>query len=176
VENVELLSETFEPFISDKYRFDTWQSTYGQLFQTVKIEKVMTGAMLMMIVLVAAFNTVSSLSMLVAEKHTSVAVLRTMGFKSSQVVMIFFTQGLMISGLGVVIGLISGLLLAFNLEAIIDFINDSQIFWVAPLKGEVRWPDISWIAFFATVISLLSSLIPAKRAAAIEPADAVRYQ
>lgn len=175
VEQVEKVEQPLQEYFSNQFRFDTWKSTYGQLFQTVKIEKVMTGSMLMLIVLIAAFNTVSSLSMLVAEKHNSIAVLRTMGFSASQVVAIFFVQGLFISGFGVLIGLFSGVLIALYLENIIYFVNSFQLFWIAPLKSEVRFMDVVSISVLSFIISLLASIIPARRAANIEPADALRY-
>jgi lipoprotein-releasing system permease protein len=175
VYSAESLQTPLKNYFSNQFQVNTWVSSYGQLFQTVKIEKVMTASMLMLIVLVAAFNTVSSLSMLVAEKHTSIAVLRTMGFTRNQVLMIFFYQGLLISGAGVLFGLMVGVLLAYYLSDIIFWINSFQIFWIAPLKSEVRMGDVLWISIAAMGISLVSSLIPAFKAASIQPADAVRY-
>lgn len=175
VYEAESLKAPLEQYLSNAYSIDTWMTSYGQLFQTVKIEKVMTASMLMLIVLVAAFNTVSSLSMLVAEKHTSIAVLRTMGFTRNEVLMIFLYQGLLISGGGVLLGLSVGILIALNLEALIVGFNNLDIFWITPLMSEVRFDDVFWISLAAMCISLMASLLPAFKAAHIQPADAVRY-
>lgn len=175
VYQAESLKALLETYLSGAYQVDTWISSYGQLFQTVKIEKVMTASMLMLIVLVAAFNTVSSLSMLVAEKHTSIAVLRTMGFTRNEVLMIFLYQGLLISGGGVLLGLLVGVFIALNLEMLIIWFNSLNVFWIAPLMSEVRFNDVVWISLAAMCISVIASLIPAFKAAQIQPADAVRY-
>lgn len=161
---------------ADLFKIDTWVTTYGQLFQTVKLEKVMTASMLMLIVLVAAFNTISSLNMLVAEKHTSVAVLRTMGYSEIGVVLIFFFQGFLISFSGVLSGTFSGVLIAIYLPDIILWINNSGVFWVAPLISDPQISDIIMISGFAFLISLSASTLPALKAARIAPADAVRYR
>jgi lipoprotein-releasing system permease protein len=176
VYGVESLQQALKTYYSQEFKISTWKESHGQLFQTVKIEKVMTASMLMLIVLIAAFNTISSLNMLVAEKHTGIAVLRTMGFQSSSVISIFFLQGLFISGLGVLLGLLLGLLVALNLTDVISWINDTTNFWIAPLKSEVRLSDVFWISSFAFMISLFASILPAMYAAKIQPADAVRYQ
>jgi len=173
-------SESSDTVLPDEsrtlFKIDTWISSYGQLFQTVKLEKVMTASMLMLIVLVAAFNTISSLNMLVAEKHTSVAVLRTMGYSEFGVLMIFFTQGFLISFLGVFSGTIAGVLVALYLPDIILWINSTGIFWVAPLISEPDIKDIVLISGLAFLLSLCASTFPALRAARILPADAVRYR
>jgi lipoprotein-releasing system permease protein len=175
VYSAEKFENPLKNYYSNQYTINTWASSYGQLFQTVKIEKIMTASMLMLIVLVAAFNTVSSLSMLVAEKHTGIAVLRTMGFSQRNVVLIFFLQGLMTSGGGVLLGLIVGVLVALNLGDMIIWFNHFEIFWIAPLKSEVRLMDVVWISLLALLLSLTASIIPAFNAAKIQPADAVRY-
>ena len=171
-ENFEL---PLKKYFSSQYSVNTWASSYGQLFQTVKIEKIMTASMLMLIVLVAAFNTVSSLSMLVAEKHTGIAVLRTMGFSQKNVILIFFFQGLMTSGGGVLLGLVVGVLVALNLSDMIAWFNHFGVFWIAPLQSDVRVADVVWISLLALLLSLTASIIPAFNAAKIQPADAVRY-
>lgn len=158
------------------FKIDTWVSSYGQLFQTVKLEKVMTASMLMLIVLVAAFNTISSLNMLVAEKHTSVAVLRTMGYSEMGVVMIFLTQGFLISFFGVLSGAFLGVCIAIFLPDIILSINNSGLFWIAPLVSELKIDDVTLISGCAFLISLLASILPSLKAARIAPADAVRYR
>lgn len=135
VDEVDRVEQKIAGYYSDQFQFNSWKTTYGQLFQTVKIEKVMTASMLMLIVIIAAFNTVSSLSMLVAEKHTGLAVLATMGFTSSQLVSIFLVQGVFISFMGVFLGLLLGIGIALNLEALILWINSFDIVWVAPLKA-----------------------------------------
>ncbi len=175
VYQAEYLQGPLEEYFSGQYQMDTWVSTYGQLFQTVKIEKVMTASMLMLIVLVAAFNTVSSLSMLVLEKHTSIAVLRTMGFTRLQVLLIFFYQGMIISSLGLIIGVVTGVAISLNLEPLIYWVNDLGWFWIAPLQSVLMWSDVFWIALGAWCISMVSSIVPALNATKVQPADAVRY-
>ncbi len=175
VDEVDRVEQKIADYYSDQFQFNSWKSTYGQLFQTVKIEKVMTASMLMLIVLIAAFNTVSSLSMLVAEKHTGLAVLATMGFTSKQLVSIFLVQGMFISFMGIVLGLVLGLGISYNLEALILWVNHFEFIWVAPLKAEVEQGDVLWVSLLAFIISMGASILPAMKAAKIQPADAVRY-
>lgn len=159
----------------ETYRFSTWASQYGQLFQTVKLEKTMTGFMLMLIVLVAAFNIVSSLIMLVSEKHVSIAVLRTMGISPGQVSAIFVFQGFIIAIIGVGLGVLAGVLIALNLENIILTVNQAGVFRIVPLDAKVDYLDVFWISICAALLSVFATILPARRASKIEPADAIRY-
>ncbi len=175
VHQVAHLSKMIDEIFSQQFALHTWQETYGQLFQTVKIEKVLTASMLMLIVLVAAFNTVSSLNLMVSEKHSSLAVLRTMGLKKNDLVWIFFIQGFLISCAGIVTGLLLGVLIALELENLIQWINSWQIVWFAPLKADLNWLDVFYLCMAALLISVLAASLPAIRATRIQAADAVRY-
>ncbi|TVS17655.1 MAG: FtsX-like permease family protein [Gammaproteobacteria bacterium] len=156
-----------------------WTARHGELFEAVGMEKTMMGLLLGLIVAVAVFNIVASLAMLVDEKRSAVAILRTLGVTRSGVVRIFVIQGVLIGGVGVIAGLGLGVLLATHIGAIMRVIEDLFEFrllagtYFDELPSELRWMDLVWIASGALLVSIGGALYPARRAGAIDPARAL---
>lgn len=167
-----------------QYHFSDWTRTQGNLFQAIQLEKRMVGLLLFMIVAVAAFNIVSSLIMLVTEKQSDIAILRTMGAKPSQIMGIFLVQGGVVGVIGVSIGIVLGILGALTIDRIVAFVEnlfgfqvlDSSVYFISYLPSELRWDDVILVACVSLIASFVSTLYPAWRASRTMPAEALRYE
>ncbi len=166
-----------------EYIVQDWSETQGSLFQAVKMEKTVVGVMLGIIIAVAAFNIVTTLIMMIAEKRADIAVLRTMGLRARGVIGIFMVQGMVLGVVGIAIGTVLGLLVAYNLAPIVSWfegilgarIFDPSIYFVSSMPSEVRYDDVVMVCAGAAVVSFLATCYPAWRACLIEPAEALRY-
>jgi lipoprotein-releasing system permease protein len=138
----------------------------------------------MIIVAVAAFNIVSSLVLMVADKRSDIAVLRTLGMSARQVMMIFIVQGTAVGFSGIILGAGLGSLIALGLSDIMSFIEnilgwqffDPDIFYIAQLPSVLLWQDLLLVCSVAFVLSFLATLYPAYSASQIQPAEALRYE
>ncbi|WP_250462568.1 lipoprotein-releasing ABC transporter permease subunit [Microbulbifer litoralis] len=163
---------------------EDWSHSQGSLFQAVKMEKTVVTLMLMIIVAVAAFNIVSALVLMVADKRSDIAVLRTLGLTSRQIMSVFVVQGSAIGIIGAFIGAVLGILIAFNLTEMVGWMEnllgmkifDPRVFFVSFLPSELRTGDVVIVLTAAVLMSLLATLFPAWRAAQIQPAEALRYE
>lgn len=166
------------------YRGLDWTYTRGNLFQAIQMEKRMIGLLLTVIIAVAAFNIVSTLVMVVTDKHADIAILRTIGATPRAVMGIFMVQGLAIGVIGIVIGVVLGIVLALSVADIIAFVEstlgikflDSGVYFISQLPSELRWSDVQQIVLAAFGLTFLSTLYPAWRAARVQPAEVLRYE
>jgi lipoprotein-releasing system permease protein len=162
------------------YRGEDWSVTESALFNALKLEKIMTWFMLMMIVAIGAFNIVSTLVMVVAEKQADIAILRTMGAGQRTVMGIFVVQGSVVGMLGVLIGAVVGILVASNFAAISGYfeqlVNRNGLYLLSSLPAELHWGDVAVTCAAALVISFLATLYPAWKASHIMPAQVLRYE
>jgi lipoprotein-releasing system permease protein len=161
---------------------ETWYDEYGDFFETVRMEKLMMFLLLTLIVMIAAFNTVSGLSMMVQEKQSEIAVLRTMGLSRGEVTSIFVVQGALIGVVGVSFGLLLGTPLAHYITEIVSFFENvlgNRMLagtYFDRVPSDVRYADIAVIALVSFLIALLATLYPAFRAARIDPAVVLRAE
>ncbi len=161
-----------------------WTQENASYFRAVKIEKTMMGVMLMLIVAIAAFNIVAALVMVVNEKRTDIAILRTVGLSPRQVIAVFITQGLLIGWVGILAGLVLGLLLAVNVSSIVPWIENSfgvhffdpTLYYITQIPSEVHGMQVLWVALIALALTALATIYPARRGAGVEPAEALRYE
>jgi len=161
-----------------------WTRSYGNLFQAIQLSKSMNGLILLLIVAVAAFNIVSTLVMVVTDKRASIAILRTMGATSRQVMAVFIVQGTVIGILGTLFGMALGCLLALSvgdfvawLESAlsIQFLN-ADVYFISDVPSQLLASDLFNIAAASLSLSFLATLYPAWRAARVQPAQALRYE
>lgn len=165
------------------YAFD-WSRQNRNWFAAVQVEKRMMGIILFLIVLVGAFGLVSSLVMTVNSKRSDIAILRTQGASQGSIMKIFMIQGMFIGFVGVAIGVGLGLLIAFNVESIVNIIEamfnvqflPKDIYLISNMPSEPRADDIIPIAVFSFLLSLAATIYPSWRAARIQPAEALRYE
>lgn len=161
-----------------------WSQTQGSLFQAVKMEKTMVMLLLLIVVAVAAFNIISILTMMVADKRSDIAVLRTMGATPQTIARCFLWQGLALAASGLVLGLLLGIPVALQVGEIVQWLEqvsgrylfDPQVYFVTRIPSLLRWQDIAVIAAAAIALGLLATLYPARRAASVAPAEALRYE
>lgn len=180
----ENIAKKLEKTLGEAYQVNSWMSEKSQLFAAIQMEKRMTGFMLALVVLVAACNLVSLLSMMVAAKRNEVAVLRMMGLSQAMVLLVFLSQGLGLSLIGIVLGCSLGLLIAHYLSELIYYIEqhwqlyvfDPDVFYVSGLPSEIHASDIYTVIIVSIVLSIIFSVYPAYQASKIEPVEALQYQ
>ncbi|MDK2595148.1 lipoprotein-releasing ABC transporter permease subunit [Pseudoalteromonas obscura] len=158
-----------------QFTYQDWQVQQGALFAAVAMEKRVMSLLLALIVIVAVFNIVSALSMMVSEKQGEVAILQTLGFTPSKIAQVFMVQGLYNGVVGTLIGSILGLLLAANINEVLNLIGLSLLGGMAlPVKFDTV--GLSFIIFTSLLLSFLATLYPAKKAAKVMPAEVLRYE
>lgn len=178
----EIVNE-LEASLDDHYEGRDWSATQGSLFQAVKMEKTVVGIMLGIIIAVAAFNIVTSLIMMITEKRSDIAVLRTMGLSAGGVVVIFIVQGTTIGLVGIAIGALLGIIVAQNLAVMVSWVEktmgaqvfDPTVYFVTTMPSQLQLHDVLWVCAGAVSISFLATCYPAYRASQIAPAEALRY-
>jgi len=159
-----------------------WTSTHGNLFGAIQMEKAMVGLLLFLIILVAAFNIVSSLVMLVTDKKADIAILKTFGASPKLITQVFMVQGLFIGVIGTVAGAILGIIFATGISGFIDWVNTAlglhlfDAYFVNYLPSQLEWKDVAIIVAASLVISFVATIYPARRAASIQPAQTLRYE
>lgn len=161
-----------------------WMEMNRNLFSALKLEKIAMFIILVLIVLVAAFNIISTLIMVVMEKNKDIAILKSMGAPSGGIFKIFIIEGGVIGVVGTVLGTILGLGAALNLEKITGFVENlfgfkilsSDVYYIDKLPSEVNPLDVGLIVITAILISLLATLYPSWRASKLDPAEALRYE
>jgi lipoprotein-releasing system permease protein len=161
-------------------RLRDWTQDNEAYFRAIRIEKTMMALILMLIVAVAVFNIAAALVMVVADKRTDIAILRTLGMSPRAVLAVFVTQGVLIGWIGTAIGVALGLAVALNvpfLEQALDLhIMDPDVYYIAAIPSETRAADVFCIALAALILTLVATLYPALQAAKTQPAEALRYE
>jgi lipoprotein-releasing system permease protein len=161
-----------------------WTTQNASFFKAVQLEKRVMFIILTLIVAVAAFNLVSTLVMVVTDKESDIAILRTLGARPLSVMQIFVVQGAIIGVIGTLIGLSLGLLIAFNLDHVVGAIErvfgvtfiDKTVYLITELPSKVIASDVVAITLMSLGLSLLATLYPSWRASRINPAEALRYE
>jgi lipoprotein-releasing system permease protein len=164
--------------------FEDWSETQGSLFSAVKMEKNVVTALLTILIAIAAFNIVSSLILMVSDKRSDIAVLRTLGLSRVQIMCVFIVQGGCLGMLGVIIGSALGCLLALNLASVVSVLEsvlgivifNPNVYFINQMPSELLWQDLGFVVGAGCLLSLLATLYPAFRASKIEPAEALRYE
>lgn len=159
-----------------------WTYTHGNLFSAIQMEKAMVSLLLFLIVLVAAFNIVSSLVMVVTDKKSDIAILRTLGASPRTITRIFMVQGTIIGVIGTVSGAILGIIAASGISGFVGWLNTAlglhmfDAYFINYLPSYLRWQDVCLIVVLSLLLSFLATIYPAMRAAKIQPAEALRYE
>jgi len=178
------LAPTLEPLLGPGAVYRPWNETQGSLFRAIRMEKLTVSLLLLGVVLVAAFNIVSTLVMAVTEKRRDIAVLRTMGATPGEIARIFLTQGLGLALFGVLFGALLGVGLALNISNIVATLErwsgqtlfDPSVYFISRLPARLLWTDVAAVTIAALVLSILAALYPAWRASRIAPAEVLRYE
>ena len=170
--------------LGQSYRLFDWQERNRTFINALQVERNVMFLILTLIILVAAFNIVSSMIMLVRSKNADIAVLRSMGASSAAIMRIFLMTGASIGGIGTLFGTALGLLVCWNIDAIKQFIEriadttlfPAEIYYLAKLPAVVDFSEVLSVVAMALMLSFFASIYPAWRAASISPAEVLRYE
>lgn len=170
--------------LPSSYLVTNWTSSYGSLFKALAMQKTIMFLVLLLIIIIAAFNLIVSLVMGVNEKRADIAILRTLGAKRSTVMGVFVFQGAIVGIAGTLIGIALGVVLSLMITDIVNWIQhtfgvqwvSAQAFWVDYLPSKLHGSDVIGVAVIAIVLSLLATIYPAKLAFKTQPAEALRYE
>ena len=178
------IARSLQASLGDSFVSSDWTIENGSYFRAIRLEKMMMSLILSLIIGVAAFNIVASLVMVVTDKTSDIAVLRTLGMGPAGVVKVFFVQGAVIGWTGVAIGVILGVVLAINVPTIVPVLEQlfgfqimpGDVYYVTNIPSELEMQDVLRISISAFVLTSLATLYPARRAALVNPAAALRYE
>jgi lipoprotein-releasing system permease protein len=165
-------------FLSD------WTQQNVNYFRAIQIEKRMMFIILTLIIAVAAFNLVSTLVMVVTDKHPDIAILRTLGASPASIMQIFVVQGAVIGVIGTLLGVASGVVLALNIDVVVPAIErafnfqilSSEVYYISELPSDLNWSDVISVAGVSLVLAFIATIYPSWRAARVNPAEALRYE
>jgi lipoprotein-releasing system permease protein len=177
-------SATLRTRVPQGFQVIDWTQDNADYFRAIRIEKTMMSLILLLIVAVAAFNIVAMLVMVVTDKRTDIAILRTFGASPRRVMGVFLTQGLVIGWLGVALGVALGLALAFNVGTIVPFLQNtfgfqifnSNVYYITTIPSIVKWGNVVVISIAALFLTGAATVYPAVRASRTAPAEALRYE
>ena len=166
------------------YFVTDWTRRHANFFRAVQMEKTVMFVILSLIIAVAAFNIVSTLVMVVTDKESDIAILRTLGLSPGSIMQVFMVQGTVIGLLGTLFGMLGGVTLATHIESIVQFIErqfetrflDPSIYYISVLPSQIIWSDVMLVCLISFVVSMLATLYPALRAARTHPVEALRYE
>lgn len=176
-------SRVLERHLAPGFRVTDWRATQGSLFTAVRMEKITVAALLLAVVMVAAFNIVSTLTMSVTEKRSDIAVLRIMGLSSGQIMWVFMGQGVVLGGVGILLGTVLGVSLALSISDIVLWaeqlsgtpIFDPRVYYIGRLPSLLQWSDVFATGAVAMLLSLVATAYPAWRASKIHPVEVLNH-
>lgn len=178
------VAQTLVEGLGPNYLARDWTREHGNFFRALKVEKVVMFVIMLLIVIVAMFNVVSTLVVTVTEKRADIAILRTLGASPKAILGIFLINGSIVGITGTIVGTVCGILLALNVEALVGIVErlfstsfvPGDVYFISKLPSDLQWIDVLMVSGASLILSLISTLYPALRAARVQPAEALRYE
>lgn len=182
--DAEKIARTIEAELGYPFWARNWMQMNKNLFSALRLEKRVMFIILSLIVLVAAFNIITSLTMVVMEKTKDIAILKSLGATAANIMKIFMIQGLLIGVSGTILGCTAGILVALRLEKISGFVEDlfgfkilpGDVYYLSQLPSRIDYGDVFIIVVVTMILSFLATLYPAWRASRLDPVEALRYE
>jgi lipoprotein-releasing system permease protein len=161
-----------------------WTQQNVNYFRAIQIEKRMMFIILTLIIAVAAFNLVSTLVMVVTDKHPDIAILRTLGASPGSIMKVFVVQGAVIGIIGTLLGVGIGILLALNVDTVVPFVERTfnfqilsrEVYYISELPSDLHWQDVWSVAGVSLLLAFVATIYPSWRASRVNPAEALRYE
>ena len=177
------VSAALRAMTPDSTSIRDWRSSQGSLFAAIKMEKITVGLLLISVILVAAFNLISMLTMSVTEKRGDIAILQVLGLPAWKLLMLFLGHGLLLALLGISFGAVGGIVLATHISDLSLWAEqtfglvlfDPAVYYIGGLPSRLQWQDVIAVVSIAFLLSLLASVYPAWRASKVPPAEALNY-
>ena len=178
------ISRAVNNHLSPDYYVKDWTRQHKNFFAAIELEKKILFVILALIIIVAVFNIVSTLVMVVTEKRGDIAVLKTIGMTPGPILFIFVVQGCLLGIVGGVIGVAGGIALSYQVPAIADFIEqltgsrflDPTVYPITDVPSLLMWGDVWLVGSVAFILTVLATLYPAWQAARVGPSEALRYE
>ena len=166
------------------FRYTDWTRQHANFFRAIQMEKRVMFIILTLIIAVAAFNIVSTMVMVVTDKASDTAILRTLGSQARDILTIFMVQGAVIGIVGTLLGVAGGVALALNVETLVPAIErlldteflSAEVYYISSVPSDLRWSDVTTIATVSLLLSLLATIYPAWKGSKVQPAESLRYE
>ncbi len=176
IDDAEKFKQEFLKKFSTQFEISTWYDLHKDLYSVMEIERWLGFIILSLIIAVALFNLLGSLTMSVIEKTRDIGILKTMGATNKDIIVIFQIEGILVGILGTIIGTILGLLICFLQQQFQLFPLDPTVYIIPAIPVEIHWQDILYTAIVTIVMSYAATIYPSKRAAKLLPAEAIRWE
>jgi lipoprotein-releasing system permease protein len=176
IDDAEALQHKLEPMLGDGYRVSTWYDLHRDLYSVMKVERWTAYIILCLIVGVATFNVLGSLTMGVVEKRRDIGILKALGATRNSIIRVFMFEGVLVGAIGTVLGVVLGLLVCYLQIQYHLFPLDPTVYIIPAIPVEVRWTDFVAVGLASMILCTLASLYPARRAAQLFPVEAIRWE
>jgi lipoprotein-releasing system permease protein len=170
------ISQALEARLGYPYRALDWQDQNSSLFSALQLEKLAMGLIIFFIMVVAAFNIVGTLTMVVADKTKEIGILRAMGLTASAVARVFLLQGAVIGVVGTTLGLVGGLTVAYVVDKSGWVRINPAVYFIDHVPVHVEWTDVVVVVMTSLAVAMLATIYPSRSAAALAPVEAIRHE